>query len=480
MTHAEDIYFFSHALLQQAAYQLSPLSVRAHLHSVAAELLAKLPEPPSADIALHARLAQEGVTQFDDRLLELERYWVGRAGEAAEAAYRIQDAIDYYERLAEIHADGSPEQAKALCKIVDLLMQLDRAFDALPWADRAVNAATRHDDPQLLATALSALGAATRDGTRNAESSELYLSSVSLFRQVGDLTGLAKSLLGLAGSLWTKGVLADAETVITEACEIAESLHDVKVKAGAWMNRLGIVLQAKRFPEAEAAIERLSGIVGDTPDPALKMRLHAFRAYAMDVMQRTDEARVEYDRTIELATELGNKAEVARCQTNLATLDAKEMRYAQARQRHVEAECVARELGDLRIAAYACAGQASVDEILGDYRSSLERNYAAIRIAEQLRMDVILPEWQLSAGLIHAELGDADTARRILTKFSSPQHPGLEAARLSALAHIEAADGNLRRARSLAQQAQDTLPNDYEVSDPLPRQWVARASKLLN
>ena len=95
MTHAEDIYFFSHAVLQQAAYQLLPPSVRARLHEVTADLLTNLPEPPPADIAMHARLAQEGVTQFDDRLLKLERHWVGRAGEAAEAAYRIQDALRF-------------------------------------------------------------------------------------------------------------------------------------------------------------------------------------------------------------------------------------------------------------------------------------------------------------------------------------------------------------------------------------------------
>ncbi|MCA8946885.1 MAG: tetratricopeptide repeat protein, partial [Planctomycetes bacterium] len=284
MTHAEDIYFFSHAVLQQAAYQLLPPSVRARLHEVTAELLTNLPEPPPADIAMHARLAQEGVTQFDDRLLKLERHWVGRAGEAAEAAYRIQDALRFYQRLTEILAAGASEQIRVRCRITDLLMQLDRTTEALPLADKAVVDARQLNDVRLEATALSALGAAVRDGTRNTESVDYFRNSVSLFRKTDDEAGLAKALLGLAGSLWTKGQLDDAEHAATEACEIADRSADTKTRAGAWMNRLGIVLHAQRFEEAESLIAKLAIIVGDSPDPALRMRLHAFRGYAMDVM----------------------------------------------------------------------------------------------------------------------------------------------------------------------------------------------------
>ncbi|MCA8918834.1 MAG: tetratricopeptide repeat protein, partial [Planctomycetes bacterium] len=411
---------------------------------------------------------------------KLERHWVGRAGEAAEAAYRIQDALRFYQRLTEILAAGASEQIRVRCRITDLLMQLDRTTEALPLADKAVVDARQLNDVRLEATALSALGAAVRDGTRNTESVDYFRNSVSLFRKTDDEAGLAKALLGLAGSLWTKGQLDDAEHAATEACEIADRSADTKTRAGAWMNRLGIVLHAQRFEEAESLIAKLAIIVGDSPDPALRMRLHAFRGYAMDVMGHHDEARSDYDKTIELAREIGNKAEVARSQTNLASLDANEKRYAQARARHVEAERVARELGDLRIAAYACAGQAAIDEALGDYRSSLERYYAAIRIGRKLGMNVILPAWSISAGLTHAELGDWDAATELLLKYRGNLHLGLEAGRLGALGIYEARSGNAQRGIELAQQARDILPDDYEIGDPLPRQWVERASKLLD
>ncbi|MCA8911973.1 MAG: hypothetical protein KDB82_09725 [Planctomycetes bacterium] len=479
MAHAEDIYLFTHAVLQQAAYQLSPPSIRARLHAIAIELLGALPEPPAPDLALHARLAQEGVTQFDDRLLKLERYWVERAGDAAEATYRPQDAIRFFQRLVEIQPAGSTAQVAALCRIVDLFMQQDRAADALPIAGQAVQLAARIDDPRLQATAYAALGAACRDGVRNAESGEHFERAVELFRQGGDNKGLAKALLGYAGSLWTQGELEPAMHAITEACEIAEGVDDVKVRSGAWMNRLGIVLQAQQFEQAEAALDKLNEVLDGNPDPALNMRHHAFRGYALDVLKRPAEARAEYQRTMELAGEIGNKAEIARCQTNLASLDAAEKRFAQARERHVAAERVARELGDLRIAAYACAGQSAIDEHLGDYNSALERSYAAIRIAEKLRMDVILPEWQIQAGLLHAELGDIGTARDTLTRFSSERHPVLEAARLSALAVIESRTGDPEEARRFAARAQDLWPGDAQVNDPLPKQWVERSRALL-
>ena len=479
MKHAEDIYFFTHAVLQQAAYQLLPPSVRAGLHATAVELLADLPDPPAGDIALHARLAREGVTQFDDSLVKVERVWLERAVTEAETSYRAADVIRLFQRLALIHRDGSPEQVQTWCRLAHALTDLNRINEAAPLAEQALKVADELNDPALQATACNALGAAFRDGERNAESGGYYRRARDLFRQNGDVAGQAKVALGLAGLLWIQGNLQEAEAVAREACELGEQALGSKAAAGAWMNRLGILIQSSKFDEAKLILKHLDGIASSNTDPGLLMRIHAFRGYAWDVMDDKQQARIGYATAMDLAQQTGNQAEIARCQTNLALLDMTEGCFAQARARHTAAERTAREHGDLRIAAYACAGQSLIDCRLGDFRSGLERTYAALRIARKLGMGGIVTSWQVTAGLLHAELGDLDTASEMLLDMDKADDDRSEAVRLSVLAVIESRTGNTPAAQELATTARDTLPPRPNEIDPPGQRWVDMALALL-
>ncbi|MCA8915374.1 MAG: hypothetical protein KDB90_08175 [Planctomycetes bacterium] len=479
MTHTEDTYFFTHAVLQQAAYQLSPPSVRAGLHASAAELLGELPEPPAADIALHARLAREGVTQFDDTLLKLERHWLEQAATDAEQSYRTFDAIRMLERLASIQRSESPDQVGTWCRLASLLIELNRIGEALPLAERALEVAQQLEDLRLQADACSAIAAACRDGIRNAEAGDYYRRARDLFSQIGHKPGLVKVALGLAGTLWIQGNLEEAEEVVREACELGGDAQDSPTRAGAWMNRLGIVLQSRKFDEARDILKRLDAIAAKTTQPVLQMRLHSFRGYALDVMGESEPARREYTIAMALAQQTGNMAEVARCQTNLALLDAAEKRYAQANARHVAAERIAREQGDLRIAAYACAGQSHIACWLGDFRSGLERIHASIRIATQLGLGGITENWKVTAGLLHAELGDLDAASEILQNMNQPDTSLSVATRLAVLGVIASRAGDTDGARTLAAQAREHLPGSpYEVDPPAGR-WIDMALALL-
>ena len=134
LDRAEDeAYAFKHVVTQEAAYESMPFALRARLHVRVGTFLEET-QPDAIDRNLD--LLAHHFWHGDDE--ERKRGYLRRAGEAAQAAYANEAAIDYLERLEPL-LEGA-DRAQALLRLSDVLALVggwDRAEEVATEVARA-------------------------------------------------------------------------------------------------------------------------------------------------------------------------------------------------------------------------------------------------------------------------------------------------------------------------------------------------------
>ena len=471
----DDSYLFKHAVLQDAAYQLQPPSLRSSLHCHALDVLAQEGAPPAAELARHARKARAGAEASAlPGLHATELKWLQRGIAEADKHSRHLDAVELLSRLVELQAGDVDAQAITRSRLVEYLIDAGRVDEAMSRATEAL-----HDASTVVARAEAnrALGLACRDGIRNAESVTYLRAAVDAYRELGTGPGLIRSLMALSAGLWVNGNLAEAHALNAEAEAGSHLVDEPDFRPRLRLNRAGLLISMEQFDSARALLTELNVELRESGNPTLRMRLHAFNGYALSTMGRNAEARSEYPLAMELARELGSQIEFARCLTNLAYVDEQERQFLMAEQRHQEAERVAREIGDMRIVAYAIGGRAGVAMMLGDLRSALPLLHDAARLAGQLDVHELKGRMLVLAALIHAEFGDAATARTMLAD-ANPMDSSSVALKLAVLARLHHRDGDHEQARRLAIELSHVDELQRDTSDELARTGLSAARQL--
>src|SRR4029077_8451159 len=111
---AEQTYLFKHVVTQEVAYESMPFAIRSMLH----ERVGRHIEEAEADaIDRHLDLLAHHYSRSEN--MPKKREYLGRAGDAAQAAYANQAAIDYFERLAPLVEQGA--RVDALLKLGGVL-----------------------------------------------------------------------------------------------------------------------------------------------------------------------------------------------------------------------------------------------------------------------------------------------------------------------------------------------------------------------
>ncbi len=132
---AETAYFFRHAILRDAAYQLQLPGDRAVLHALALTILesvfggpppgpltdrwGELPCEPhpidsiAEEIAWHARMARTLADSPNESIKDHEALYLYRAAEHCDRLFRIDDAIRLFLERAELQRDQ--DKAQSLC-----------------------------------------------------------------------------------------------------------------------------------------------------------------------------------------------------------------------------------------------------------------------------------------------------------------------------------------------------------------------------
>ncbi len=285
---SDQVYFFSHTLLRDAALSLLSRSERDHLHAVVISL--GLPENgPSADLSLHLSASPDAALAGQAAaVLAFAKHEVSRGNNS--------EALNQYERLASLRAAPTAERLEGMLQDARLQERSGRQRPALAMAKRAVklaeeqgNAAQRGrakmrlgallrrrgDFKQALETLLEAESLSRTGNDSNAQADsvvergmvhqatgaleradECFVAGERLFRRKGNLDGVCRALGNLALVHGLRGQHEAALAALDEAAELAEILNNSLMLARIMGNRANVLSE---LGELERAIQAHHG-----------------------------------------------------------------------------------------------------------------------------------------------------------------------------------------------------------------------------
>lgn len=383
---AEGSYLFRHVVTQEVAYESIPFAIRTTLHESTARVIER--EGPEAverqlDLLAHHYWRSENV--------EKKREYLGRAGDAARAAYANAAAIDYLDRLATL--DDGPERARVLLRLGEVL-ELTGAWDRAREIDTdALALATEAGDAATQARAEMALAEVARKTGAFDEAQERLERARVVVEETGDDAGLGR-LLHLTGTIAAqRGDYDGARASYLDSLSVRERLGD-RAAMASLLSNLGVVAEYE----------------GDY-----------------------DAARAHNERALELRSEIGDRWAIGVSQTNLGMIASLQGRLEEARERFEDSIRLNREVGDAWMVAIGLNNLGNAARDLGDLDAA-RANYAASLRAYEAYDD----RWALAHLLEDigrlAALADepADAVRldaaalALRDEIGAPRPPGLE------------------------------------------------------
>jgi tetratricopeptide (TPR) repeat protein len=311
-TSGEDLYFFRHALLRNAAYSLQVPSVRARLHGLALEIIETLfvndLEPFLVEIADHARFAQHPNDPKSAKYALDELRYLQLAASSAKAAYRNSEAARLFERIASVISADPALRAEALIQAGHACRHIGDVEMAQRHYERALARVRESGDHCGEEEALEGLGAVFADQGEMRAARVHFERALELKRVRRDRRGEGKSLWNLAYLAWRQGEAEDARVHWEHALAIAREI-------------------GSQIDEGEAL-----GPLGN---------LHRDQG-------RLDEARALYTRSLEIHRDTGNQVSVGIVLGNIGIVDQRHGRIAEARQHYTFALTIHREFGNRR------------------------------------------------------------------------------------------------------------------------------------
>jgi class 3 adenylate cyclase/tetratricopeptide (TPR) repeat protein len=334
---SDESYLFKHAVTHEVAYESLPYALRATLHGDIGRFLEEF-EPVERNLDL---LAHHFWHSDDD---VRKRLYLRRAGDAAQAIYANQAAIDYYERLAPMLPEA--ERAAVLLELGKVLALVGRWDDARRVGTDALELAASIGDTSSAAWCETALGEVARKQGLFDEANERLERARAAFAELHELEGVGR-VLQLEGTLAAqRGDIGAARERYEASLEIREGIGD-RAGIAALLNNLGIMAEwdgdyGRGLAFHERAYELLSEL-GDRAAIASSMMNIGMNAMYRG---RADDALEPFQEAMRLNREVGDRWEVALAHHNLANAARALGDYPESRTHYSESIGIYREFGD--------------------------------------------------------------------------------------------------------------------------------------
>ncbi len=400
---ADLTYLFKHVATQEVAYESLPFSIRTMLHGRVGEYL-EASDPAAIDHRLD--LLAYHFARSDDEARK--RTYLGKAADAARAAYANEAAIRYLEQLAPL-LDGK-ERVDTLLKLGKVLELTGAWARAESVAAEAGRLATEIRDAAGQGWCRTALAEAARKQGRYDEASEHLAAAREAFESAGADDGIGQ-VLHLAGTLAAQqGDYDTARARYEESLGIRERLDD-RASMGALWSNLGVIAEYQGdIAAARAANLRaleLREAVGERW--AIGVSLNNLGMIALNE-EAWDEARGRFEESIRLNREVGDSWMVAIGLNNLGNA-LRGMGDLGAAAGHYEASLRSHRAFDDR---WALAFLLEDIAVMAALRSDDEAAHELAGAAEQLREQIGSPrgpaldeQIATSLGAARGRLGDA-------------------------------------------------------------------------
>jgi predicted ATPase len=269
------------------------------------------------------------------------------------------------------------------------------------WLEEALQASGV--DPAVRAKAVYAAGYAALGQGDYAEASTGFEEGLALYRQLGDTSGIARSLAQLGWLLAARGELERATVLSEESLVLAREAGDKATSSVALANLAETASAQSDYARATQLFEESLN---------LRRELQDRRNMANGLLNlgRTELRRGESERAVplleeglELARELGDTWSISVALGNLAEAALRRNDLSHARSLLAEALAAAQARGDKRIAAELLQRTAAVSAADGDIARATRLRGAA----EALRASIGAPASPAEEAIEEAWLGSA-------------------------------------------------------------------------
>jgi len=362
-------YLFKHIVTREVAYESLSVATRTMLHEQAGRYIERT-YPENLDqyvdlLAYHYGLGQD---------VEKKREYLRKAGQAAQADYANEAAIDYYRRLLPLLPEEErPDVMLELGRVLRLVGEWD---EAQAICRRALDLAERAGDQNAQARCERAIGALLRFEGTYAEALDWLGRARSGFEVLDDQRGLGDTVREVGIVHWSQGNYPDALERFEESLEIATRLGD----------RQGVF--------------RAVGNMG------LVYWTQGEYSRALDC----------YERCHQIASELGDRMGLSIVLGNMGNVYLDQGDYSRGLECHAQNLQVALELGYRQGIGISVGNLGYVYLKQGNYASALACYEQNLQISLEIgdRLGVSLALWNLSLACIAQ--GRWDEAERLLTR----------------------------------------------------------------
>jgi predicted ATPase/DNA-binding SARP family transcriptional activator len=209
---------------------------------------------------------------------------------------------------------------------------------------RSIDAAGERGEPADRAKALRTSSAIAVLRGRYADARRSAERGLAVYRELGDQSGVARSLSNLGAILHAQGELGDAAVMLDESIALCGAGDD-RVRALALNNRGDVALSAHEWPIAERAFRQsleLLEWMGDTANVARSI----YNLAAVELGRRQfDAAAPLLARSLRHACDVDDREDIAWSLLGLAAVDAHHERLESGRQLLITAEGLLRDMG---------------------------------------------------------------------------------------------------------------------------------------
>lgn len=409
-------YLFKHIVTREVAYESLPFATREVLH----DHLGQFIEHTYSD-TLDQYIDLLAYHYDHSRNVPKRREYLSKAGEAAQAAYANDAALDYYRRVLPLLDES--EQSEILLKLGQVLQLVGEWTDAHEMYHRALDLTAHMNDARGQALCRRLLGELLRKRGEYAAALQWLEQSRTGFMKLGDLAGVSQVYEAIGEVHRLKGEYDQAMINYEVSLELAKTLAP--------------------------------------PDPGKALRARALKGAGALAIHHGEypAAHRYYEESLVLLRELNDKPNIASVLSNLGIVVQHEGDYAHARELGEEGLAIRRELGD-RWGIAASLGNlgmvaglerdygraaALYEECLGLYRQLGEKNFAALTLNNL--GDVIREQGDYATAralyeeglLIQREVGDQWAIAYLLEAFAALAAAQAQAERALRLAGYAAA-----------------------------------------
>ena len=400
---AEETYLFRHAMTQEVAYESMPFAFRSALHERVGRYIERTePIDRRLDLLAHHYWHSDNMPK--------KREYLGRAGDAAQAAYANAAAIDYFTRLGPLVDEA--ERVNVLLKLGKVLELVGDWRQAETIDSRALALATSLRDNRCRGWCETALAEVARKQGRLDEASERLQRATRDFEAAAEQNGLGRVHHLLGTVALQRGEYDKAVQSYERSLAIREGLGD-KPSMGSIYSNLGVIAEYQGDYERSRQFHERAMALRDEAGDRWGIGVSMQNLGQIAVLQkRFDEAREWFQRTMLIAHEVGDNWMCAICQHNLGNATRGLGDYSAARKHYAACLRTYRDYNDHFNLAFALEDLALFALAVRDPRSA----YTLVRAADALRAEIGMPrapalDKDLNEQLTRAVGGMSDTGR---------------------------------------------------------------------